>query len=478
MMMLVLSALVLLLVTAPAHAADPPKVPTATQSQGPGPAIQSDAVKPLTQPNVVTPPTAKPVPPPAPPASGPGVSGPKAGPGAPAAGPTVPTIPAAGTPGIDPKLGSTIRDANQMDAIRDLKQLEQLNRDPLQRGRPAGQSEGLPQTLGRGQLGAPSDHQRPAGFGRDCVNNPVSCLGRGARDRFGSAPGGGLGGPPTLGGALGNPGAAASGDGGEGPNVRQRADAKLGANTSVQVSSTHTDSETTTTQSGEDYENGTRTATHTEDQNGNGELDEEFSFKDGSRTHINDRTDADQGTAHYHSETDGNGNGGWYMVIREPDGRVLTEQKGSIVGGRHVFASGGPDSQPREDPNAGTGRNDGCNWAPIHGCLNPREDIRTTIRQQTTQPGINPDGQGTEGGTGSSRGGSTGPEAVTNTGDGSFGVQRSGNSGHGTPIWQTMPDPARGGPGGPAPGSPAGRAGSDAGLDASLGAVPPPPPPR
>ncbi len=468
---LVLSALVLLLVT-PAIAADPPKAPSTIQSQTPAPAIQSDAVKPLTQPNVVTPPTAKPVPPPAPPGSGPGVSGPKAGPGAPAAGPTVPTLPAAAVPGIDP----TLRDANQLDAIRDLKQLEQLNRDPLQRGRPAGTEDGgLPRTLGTGRVSEPPGHQG-TGVGRDCFPNPQGCL-----DEAGGGFGSGnaadrMGGPPTLGGALGNPGGAASGDG-PSSTPRQRAESRIGKQTSESTDppSRNEDGQTTTHETSS-HENGSRDTTVTTEPNGTKSVSERFSFRDGGHTVIVDGSDSN-GTTHYHEEVDGAGNGSWYGAERASDGRIVRELKGSIVGGRHSRHTGGSDSQPREDPAAGTGRNDGCHWAPIHGCLNPREDIRTTIRQQTTQPGINPDGQGTEGGTGSSRGGSTGPEAVTNTGDGSFGVQRSGNSGHGTPIWQTMPDPARGGPGGPAPGSPAGRAGSDAGLDASLGAVPPPPPP-
>jgi len=210
MMVLVLSALALLLATAPALAADPPKAPTATPSQGAGPAIQSDAVKPLTQPNVVTPPAAKPVPPPTP-GGGPAVSGPKTGPRAPAAGPTVPTIPAGGVPGIDPSL----RDANQLDAIRDLKQLDQLNRDPLQRGRPAGTGDDgpfNPQTLGRGIEQSPG-HQGPDGYFRDCFPNPQDCISGGARDR--SAPGNAgdrLGAPPTAAGGVPDPrGVAADG---------------------------------------------------------------------------------------------------------------------------------------------------------------------------------------------------------------------------------------------------------------------------
>jgi hypothetical protein len=153
----------------------------------------------------------------------------------------------------------------------------------------------------------------------------------------------------------------------------------------------------------------------------------------------------------------------------------LTEEAQAEQARKVLATQGGPKdpaSLPSEDPTTG---NDGCGWAPIHGCLNPRENPRTMVRERTTQPGINPDGTSTEAGSGSSRGGSTGPEAVTNTGDGSFGTQRGGNSSQGTPIWKTMPDPVPGGPGGPPVGSPARRAGSDAGIDAGTGAIPLPP---
>ena len=215
---LVLSALLLILAT-PVLAADAGK-PATTQSQTPAPAIQSDAVKPLTQPGVVAPPSAKPVTapkviPPVP-SGGPSVSGPKAAPGVPSAGPAAPTPPAAGIPGIDPRLGSTIRDASQLDRMRTLEDLEKLYGDPAQRNRPGGAGdEGpfSPATLGRG-IDQPPGHQGPEGYHRDCLKNPQDCIGGSPHDRFGSGNAGDrMGGPPTAaGGLIRDPGGAVSSD--------------------------------------------------------------------------------------------------------------------------------------------------------------------------------------------------------------------------------------------------------------------------
>ena len=490
-MIALLFSVLILLLAIPALAADAGK-PATTQIQGqPAPPVQSDAVKPLTQPNIVTPPANKPVGPttapkvaPPAPTGGPSVSGPKPGPGAPGAGPSVPAVPAAGAPGIDPKLGSTIRDANQLDAIRDLKQLEQLY-DPMHRGPgAAGSQGGLPRTLGTGRLGEPSDHQGPQGLGRDCLANPQGpgCIGGAEEDRLGRGQreGSGLGqshdrfgAPPTLRGTLGNPGGAASGDGNAGGAV---------GSTGAAVNPNSEEPQ-------QNFDRAVSKIGHPIVERGTGPGTREEIYSDGR---VESSWDTHGRAASSVTVRDSAGNEIYYRdtyVTSDGDTVVYERIEGRAVVNTRIDSAGRVDvskgrwhppsaTQPSEAPTGGAG-NDGCNWAPIHGCLNPREDIRTTIRQQTTQPGINPDGQSTEGGTGSSRGGSTGPEAVTNTGDGSFGVQRSGNSGTGTPIWQTLPDPARGGPGGPAPGSPVRRAGSDAGIDAGTGALPvPPPPPR
>jgi hypothetical protein len=480
MLTLLLAAFVAFL-AAPAFAADAGK-PATTTIQGPPAPVQSDAVKPLTQPNVVTPPANKPVGPaaapkvaPPAPTGGPAVSGPKPGPGAPAAGPTVPTIPAAGAPGIDPKLGSTIRDANQLDQIRDLKQLEQLY-DPMHRGPgAAGNQGGLPRTLGTGRLGEPSDQQGPQGFGRDCLANPrgPGCIGAAQEDRLGRGPrdraGFGrsrnrLGVPPEAAGSIPRPGGEAQGGGSDDRTNYSEAVGRLGRPTGVlrplgKDGGEQTGGVTTTV-----YEHGT-------EERGSGQN------PDGSTTEVTVVKDSEGNVIYRESVTDSADS---TVIVEEVENAtivtIIRDGEGTTV---HKIPHTPPSSsQPSEAPTGGAG-NDGCNWAPLHGCLNPREDVRTTIRQRTTQPGINPDGQGTEGGGDSSRGGSTGPAAVTNTGDGSFGTERGGGGSQGTPIWQTLPDPARGGPGGPAtgPGTPARRAGSDAGIDAGTGALPLPPKP-
>jgi hypothetical protein len=462
----------------------------------------------LTQPNVMTPPGTQVAPKaqPSSPTATPAVSGPKIAPGAPAVGPTAPTLPAAGTPAIDPKLGGTLRDANQLDQIRNLQQLEQLNRDPLQRGAPAGAGDqGLPRTLGTGRLGDPSGHQGPAGAGRDCIANPQDCINDGPRGP-GNA-GDRLGAPPTAGGGVSDGSEQAGQDRGRGSWGRW--------------SPWRTN------------EDGTRSRSNT---NGRGGTEEERLYGDGGSTRATSdgggnstrsSFNPDESSSHHISDSNGDtttvtvDSHGSVEVVRtesrtstDADGtRVTTETvtttrvdangrgaRGAVVytnrGGQRTVRVVAPTQvrltpiqvralvpdppdpgQPREDPAGGSAGNDGCGWAPIHGCLNPREDVPTSVRQRTGQPGLNPDAEGTEGGTGSSGAPSTGPAAVTNTGDGSFGTERGGGSQAGTPIWKTMPDPVRGGPGGPATGSPSRRAGSDAGIDAGTGALPPPPPP-
>jgi len=450
-----------LLLANPAFAAEPGKS-AASQNVGTPPAIQSDAAARIGTPKAAVPTAAPPhvdqhppeidmregiissvptggqLPPPK--ATPPTVATPTV-----SVPPKVATPAGGGLPGIDHK-ADAIRDANvELGRIRDMKQLEELHNSPLNRGRDGAELLNPPQGLpGAGSASAGLRPWERAGSNMgdpNCRSNPAECLRRGAQT-------GGMGQAPTVGSGVPDNRGMAS-DGGKAHMTR----------TSVGWQATHHgSSEGTTTQV---LDNGTvvqRTV------GADGEVTEHSYSRDSNSTYETNTV--------YHNDNSST----WTEEITLEDGSTVAQrieigadgsQKGvriTTVNGvrkeEQVSApppqtgddEGKPDSTPSETSQQAKGA-DNCNWNPVWGrCMNKQKPSR---KDMTSQPS---EGGDTVVGSARHR---IGSEAVTNGGGGDWQVSTGGGSGgSGRPY--NPRDPGVG-------------PGSDAALDAALGALPTPP---